>query len=304
MQAATQVPKRLLGSTGEQVSMIGLGGFHLSVPSADEAVRIVHVALDAGIDFMDNSWDYDKGSSEERMGRALRERRDEAFLMTKVDGRTKDAARRQLEESLRRLRTDRIDLWQFHEVIRFEDAEQLFSQGGIEAALEARDRGEVRFIGFTGHKDPDIHLHMLEVADREGFRFDAVQMPVNVMDAHYRSFGERVLPVLQDAGIAVLGMKPMGSGDILASGVVDARTCLRYALTLPTSVVITGCDSMGRLEQAVDVATHFEPMTPAEIRDVMERTAPEAAGGDFEAYKTTNRHDGTAAHPEWLGEIS
>jgi aryl-alcohol dehydrogenase-like predicted oxidoreductase len=296
------VPKRELGVTGERVSMIGLGGFHLSKPSAEEAVRIVHAALDAGIDFLDNSWDYDNGSSEERMGAALAGgKRDQAFLMTKVDGRTRESALKQLDESLRRLRTDHVDLWQFHEVIRLEDADLLFDRGGIEAAMEAVDAGKVRYIGFTGHKDPEMHLHMLEVAERHDFHFDAVQMPLNVMDAHYRSFEMRVLPKLVHDGIAALGMKPMGDGTILESGVVDARTCLRYALSLPTSVVITGCDSMERLQQAIDVATHFEPMSHAEVAEVLEHTKPLAEAGTFERYKSTNVHDGTAMHPEWLG---
>jgi aryl-alcohol dehydrogenase-like predicted oxidoreductase len=258
----TRVPRRQLGSTGESVSMLGLGGFHLSKPTEAEAIRIVHAALDAGLDFLDNSWDYAQGSSEERMGKALEGRRDQAFLMTKVDGRTKVAARAQLEESLQRLRTDHVDLWQFHEVIRFEDAEQLFERGGMEAAIQARDRGQVRFIGFTGHKDPDIHLHMLHTARAHGFHFDTVQMPVNVMDAGYeRSFIERVLPVLEAERVGVLGMKPIGDGTILEAGVIDAPTCLRFALSLPTDVVITGCDTIGRLKQALQVAATFQPMT-------------------------------------------
>jgi aryl-alcohol dehydrogenase-like predicted oxidoreductase len=304
VETQTQVPRRKLGSTGESVSMIGLGGFHLSKPSEGEAIRIVQAALEAGIDFLDNSWDYDKGSSEERMGKALQGRRDQAFLMTKVDGRTKQAANQQLEESLRRLRTDHVDLWQFHEIIRFEDAELVFSQGGMEAALEAREAGKVRFIGFTGHKDPDIHLHMLDVAKRHGFVFDAVQMPINVMDAGYeRSFVQRVLPILAAESIGVLGMKPIGDGTILKTGAIDARTCLRYALSARTDVVITGCDSMERLQQAVDVATHFEPMSTDEISELLARTAQFAKLGDYERYKTTNAHDGTSANPEWLGDI-
>lgn len=300
----TQVPRRKLGSTGETVSMIGLGGFHLSKPSEDEAIRIVHAALDAGIDFLDNSWDYDGGSSEERMGRALEGRRDQAFLMTKVDGRTKDAARQQLDESLRRLRTDHVDLWQFHEIIRFEDADLVFSQGGMEAAIEARDAGKVRFIGFTGHKDPDIHVHMLDVARRNGFVFDTVQLPVNVMDAAYeRSFVQRVLPILVAEEIGVLGMKPIGDGTILSTGAIDAPACLRYALSAATDVVITGCDSMDRVRQAIDVATRFEQMTPDEVSQLLSRVAQYAKSGEYERYKTTNAHDGTSANPEWLGDI-
>lgn len=304
MVSENAVPRRRLGATGQTVSMIGLGGFHLSKPSEGEAVRIVHAALDAGIDFLDNGWDYDNGSSEERLGKALRGRRDEAFVMTKVDGRTKEAATSQLEESLRRLGTDHVDLWQFHEVIRFEDAETVFDRGGIEAAIEAQRAGKVRFIGFTGHKDPDIHLHMLHVAARNDFRFDTVQMPLNVMDAaSERSFTERVLPVLVAEEIGALGMKPMGDGTILASGHVDAPTCLRFALSLATDVVITGCDSMERLEQALTAARTFEPMTAQEQRRVLEQVAHDAQDGRYERYKSTNAHDGTAAHPEWLGVI-
>lgn len=301
-RAEGRVPKRELGSTGERVSIVGLGGFHLSKPSETEAVRIIHAALDAGIDFMDNSWDYDNGSSEERMGKALEGRRDQAFVMTKVDGRTKEAATRQLDESLRRLRTDHVDLWQHHEIIRFEDADRLFAEGGMEAAIEAREAGKVRFIGFTGHKDPDMHLHMLNVAERNGVRIDTVQMPVNILDHSYeRSFVQRVLPVLVAQRIGVIGMKPLADGRILETGLVDAPTCLRYALSVATDVVVTGCESMERLQQAIDVAASFVRMDAHEVRDLVERTASAAKYGAYERYKTTNAHDGTAREPAWLG---
>jgi predicted aldo/keto reductase-like oxidoreductase len=299
---------RELGSTGEKVSAIGVGGAHLAMKRVDEklAVSIVRGAVDRGINFMDNSWDYHAGESEKRMGKALRDGyREKVFLMTKIDGRSKKEAARQLDECLRRLRTDRIDLVQHHEVIRYEDPYRIFDPEGAHAALqEARQAGKIRFIGFTGHKDPQIHLHTLEVADASGVTFDAVQLPLNVMDAHFRSFERRVLPELTRRGIAVLGMKSMGDGVILKSGAVSARECLRYALTLPTSVVITGIDSMEILDQAVSVASGFQPMDDAEVRALLARTAPAAARGEFELFKTSSLFDATAQNPDWLGEES
>jgi len=235
---------RLLGKTGERVSPIGLGGWHLGLPTVTEklSLRIVRSAIDRGLTFMDNSWDYNDGASEIRLGKALRDGyREKAFVMTKIDGRSKQEATGQRSESLRRLRTDRIDLFQRHEVIRFEDPHRIFDPEGANAALvEARTAGKLRYIGFTGHKDPHIHLHTLEVAKEHGFDFDTVQMPLNVMDAHYRSFEKLVLPNLVKQNIGVLGMKSMANGIILKSGTVTAAECLQYALTLPTSVVITG----------------------------------------------------------------
>jgi predicted aldo/keto reductase-like oxidoreductase len=299
---------RELGSTGEKVSAIGVGGAHLAMKRVDEklAVSIVRGAVDRGINFMDNSWDYHAGESEKRMGKALRDGyREKVFLMTKIDGRSKKEAARQLDECLRRLRTDRIDMVQHHEVIRYEDPYRIFDPEGAHAALqEARQAGKIRFIGFTGHKDPQIHLHTLEVADASGVTFDAVQLPLNVMDAHFRSFEKRVLPELTRRGIAVLGMKSMGDGVILKSGAVSARECLRYALTLPTSVVITGIDSMEILDQAVSVASGFQPMDDAEVRALLARTAPAAARGEFELFKTSSLFDATAQNPDWLGEES
>src|SRR6266704_3369814 len=245
---------RELGRTGEQVSAIGIGGWHLGLPEVSEqlAMLIVRRAIDAGVTFMDNSWDYNGGASEIRMGKALRDGyREKVFLMTKIDGRSKAEATRQLEESLRRLQTDRVDLVQHHEMIRFEDPHRIFDVDGANAALvEARRVGKLRFIGFTGHKDPHIHLHTLEVAKEHGFAFDTVQMPLNVMDAHYRSFEKLVLPELVKQKIGVLGMKSMANGIILKSRTVTPIECLHYALNLPTSVVITGCDSMEILDQA------------------------------------------------------
>jgi aryl-alcohol dehydrogenase-like predicted oxidoreductase len=297
---------RTLGRTGEKVSAVGVGGFHLSLDHVDEelATRIVRSAIDRGITFMDNSWDYNGGESERRMGRALAGGyRDEVFLMTKIDGRSKEAARRQLEESLRRLDTEQIDLVQHHELIRFEGPDRIFRAGGAqEALLEAREEGKIRYIGFTGHKDPHVHLHMLDVAAQHGFAFDAVQMPLNVLDAHFRSFEKLVLPRLVRDGIGVLGMKSMADGSILESGVASAEECLRYALSLPTSVVITGIDSLEILDQAVRVASEFEPLTDDEREALLARTAGTAATGEVELFKTSSVFDGTAQHPEWLGE--
>jgi len=262
-----RVARRPLGRTGAEVSMIGLGGYHLGLPSESDALRIAHEAMDHGVTFLDNCWDYHDGESERRMGKAIAGRRDLAFLMTKLDGRTASAAASQLDESLRRLGTDHLDLVQIHEVIRPTDPARVFGPGGaIEALVRARESGKTRFIGFTGHKSPDIHLAMLAEAERHGFRFDTVQMPLNVMDAQYESFEKRVLPVLASQGIGVLGMNPMGSGVILESGVVSAVDCLRYALSLPTSVVITGIDSLGVLRQNLATALAFAPLTGPRAR--------------------------------------
>jgi aryl-alcohol dehydrogenase-like predicted oxidoreductase len=297
---------RMLGRTGQRVSAIGLGGWHLGLPHVDEqlSLRIVRHAIDEGITFLDNSWDYNDGASEIRVGKALRDGyRDKVFLMTKIDGRSKREALRQLDESLRRLQTDHIDLVQHHEVIRFDDPHRVFDDEGSNAALiEARQMGKLRYIGFTGHKDPQIHLHMLEVASEHGFVFDAAQMPLNLMDAHYRSFAKLVVPELVRQRIGVLGMKSIGNGILLKSNTVTAVECLRYALNLPTSVVITGCDSMQVLEQALDVGKTFRPMSDAEVDALLAKTKPAAARGEFELFKTTSIFDSTATHPAWLGE--
>ena len=302
----TTIPLRSLGRTGVQVSCIGLGGWHLALPQVDGklAERIMHGAIERGITFFDNCWDYNDGASEERMGKALEgERRQRVFLMTKIDARSKKDAARQLEQSLKRLRTDCIDLVQHHEVLRFEDADRILRDEGAQAALEeARRAGKLRFIGFTGHKDPRIHLHTLEVAREHGVRFDAVQLPLNVMDAHFRSFERLVLPELVRDGIGVLGMKSMANGRILHAGVVSATECLHYALGLPTSVVITGCDSMETLEQAADAAHTFRPLSDAARAELLARTESLALGGEYELFKTTSIYDGTAQNPDWLGE--
>ncbi|HSU14139.1 aldo/keto reductase [Longimicrobium sp.] len=302
----TSMPYRTLGRTGERVSAIGLGGWHLALPSVDKelAIRIVRSAIDRGVTFMDNSWDYNEGASERRMGKALKDGyRQKVFLMTKIDGRSRKAAARQLDESLERLKTDYVDLVQHHEIIRYEDPHRVFDENGAHAALlEAKAAGKVRYIGFTGHKDPHIHLHMLEVAREHGFTFDAAQMPLNVMDAHYRSFERLVVPELQRQGIGVLGMKSMANGIILKSGTVTATECLHYALNLPTSVVITGCDSMEVLDQAITAAESFRPMDAAQVGALLARTAEAAARGRFEPFKTSSIFDATASNPDWLGD--
>jgi len=300
-----EIPYRMLGSTGEKVSMVGLGGFHLgNKPTTKEAENIIHSALDRGINFLDNSWDYNDGESEIRVGKALKGGyRDKAFVMTKIDGRTKKAAAEQIDESLKRLQVDHVDLMQFHEIIRMEDPDRIFAAGGaIEAMQEAKAAGKVRYIGFTGHKDPSIHLRMLEIADKHSFKFDTAQMPLNVMDAHFRSFQHQVVPVLVKKGIGVLGMKSMGSGYILKSNTVNPIECLHYAMNLPTSVVITGVDSMPILEQAIEAARTFKPMGKDEVDALLSRTELAASEGKFELFKTENRFDSTAQNPQWLGE--
>jgi aryl-alcohol dehydrogenase-like predicted oxidoreductase len=298
------LPKRALGKTGVKVSILGLGGSHIGYPELTdrESVALIRRAIDGGIDFLDNCWDYNAGKSEERMGKALQGGyRERVFLMTKIDGRTRAAATEQLEQSLTRLRTDMIDLVQIHEVIRMSDPKRCFAPGGaIEALLAARDAGKLRFIGFTGHKDPAIHLAMLAVASKHGFVFDAVQMPLNVMDFHFNSFEIQVLPVLVDNGIGALGMKSMGSGDILDSQVVSPEECLRYALTLPVSVVISGMDSVEVLEKNLDIARSFKPLSDATRRELLSRTSKAAHRGEYEKFKTSEKYDGTAKHPSWL----
>jgi predicted aldo/keto reductase-like oxidoreductase len=303
---ASAMSYRTLGGTGEKVSAIGLGGSHVGKPeklSEQETIRIIRTALDRGLNFLDNSWDYNDGQSELRMGKALRDGyREKAFVMTKIDGRTKQEAAKQLDESLRRLQVDHVDLLQHHEVIRFEDPDRIFAPGGaMEALLDAKKAGKLRYIGFTGHKDPHVHLYMLEVAARHGFHFDAVQMPLNVMDAHYRSFEKLVLPELLKQKIGVLGMKSIGSGVILKSRTASAIECLHYALHLPTSVVITGIDSMEILEQAFEAVRTFQPMSSQAVSALLAKTAKAAAEGRYELFKTSTVFDATAQNPEWLG---
>jgi aryl-alcohol dehydrogenase-like predicted oxidoreductase len=302
----SEMPTRRLGRTGVEVSLIGLGGWHLGFKYIDEelSIRIIRTAIDNGVNFMDNCWDYNEGASEIRMGKALRDGyRERAFLMTKIDGRTKEEATKQLDESLKRLNVDHIELVQHHEILRFEDPHRIFDEKGANAALlEARDAGKIRFIGFTGHKDPRIHLYMLQVASEYGFTFDTVQMPLNVMDAHYRSFEKMVLPELVKQDLGVLGMKPLANGLILESNTVSATECLQYAMNLPTSTVITGCESMEDLDQALNAARTFQPMSEQQVKDLLSKTKQAASRGEYELFKTTSVYDGTATHPEWLGE--
>ena len=294
---------RMLGRTGEKVSAIGLGGYHIGSPEEQEGIKIIRTAIDRGITFMDNCWDYHNGESETRMGKALRDGyREKVFLMTKIDGRTKQSAAKQIDESLKRLQTDRVDLMQHHEVIRVEDPDRIFAEGGAqEAMLDAKKAGKIRYIGFTGHKDPFVHLRTLEVARGHQFHFDAVQMPLNVMDAHFRSFGQKVLPELIKDGIGVLGMKPLASGAILQTKTAQAIECLHYALNLPTSVVITGIDSMKFLDQAFEAVRTFKPMNETQVTALLARTKEAAASGKYELFKTTPRFDATAQNPHWLG---
>jgi len=304
-ETRNRIPYRILGRTGEKVSAIGIGGYHLGRPGleADESIRIVRSALDEGINFLDNCWDYNGGESEIRMGKALRDGyRQKAFLMTKIDGRDKATATSQINDSLKRLQTDRIDLLQFHEIIRESDPDRIFATGGaLEAVQQARKAGKVRYIGFTGHKSPEVHLKMLATASSHQFRFDAVQMPLNVMDHHFSSFETEVLPVLLKENIGVLGMKPMGDHFILQSKTVTAVECLHYPMNLPTSVVITGCDSLPILEQALNAARSFQPMSKEQVATLLAKTAQAARSGEYELYKTSHHFDGTFQNPQWLG---
>ncbi len=303
------IPYRTLGHTRVRVSCIGMGGYHLGKKevSEQEAIRLVHTGVDRGINFLDNSWDYNEGESEKRVGKAVKEGnlRNRVFVMTKNDGRTVEEFNKQLEESLSRLQMDHIDLMQFHEIIRYEDPDRIFAQGGaIEAAVAAQKAGKVRYIGFTGHKDPHIHLYMLEVADRHKFAFDTVQMPVNVMDAHFRSFGKLVLPELVKRNIGALGMKAMGDSTILKSQVVTALECLHYSLNQPVSVQITGIDKPEILDQAIHAAQTYQNVSKEQIAGILARTQPQAMDGRWELFKTSAVFDSTASHPQWLGGVS
>ncbi len=305
VDSTTGMPYRTLGRTGVRVSIVGLGGHHVgrSSVSQDESTRILRTGLDSGVNFLDNCWDYNDGLSEIRMGIALKDGyREKAFLMTKLDGRTAKAAQQQLEESLKRLLTDHIDLIQIHEVIRMDDPERVFAQGGsLEYLEKAKKEGKVRFIGFTGHKSPEMHLHMIETATKHNYTFDTVQMPLNAMDAHFDSFGNKVIPVAKKLNMGILGMKPMGDGIILKSNTVTPVECLRFAMHLPVSVVITGCDSMQILHQALDTAKNFRGLDAAEVSSILKKTETVAQKGEFELYKTSHNFDGTYHNPQWLG---
>ncbi len=298
------MPYRTLGRTGEKVSLLGLGGYHIGTQRDEqESIRIIHTAIDSGINFLDNCWDYHDGVSEVRMGKALQDGyRKKIFLMTKTDGQLKDICARQLDECLRRFQVDMIDLVQFHEVVRMGDPDRIFGpNGAAEALLAARKAGKIRYIGFTGHKDPEIHLKMLRTASAHGFRFDTVQMPLNLLDAHYHSFAKKVVPVLVEHGIGVLGMKPLASGIIPTEKFATATECLHYAMNLPTSVVINGCDSLERLKQGIEAAQTFRPLEAGELSALLAKTAKFGGDGKYEPFKTTVQFDGTTTNPQWLG---
>jgi aryl-alcohol dehydrogenase-like predicted oxidoreductase len=301
---STHMIYRELGRTGERVSAIGIGGYHLGKQQdPDESIRLLRTAIDRGITFMDNCWDYNGGISEVRMGQALRDGyRQKVFLMTKIDGRDKNTAARQIEQSLGRLQTDVIDLLQFHEVIRLDDPDVIFAPGGaIEAVQEARQAGKLRYIGFTGHKDPSVHLRMFETADKHAFHFDTVQMPINVMDAHFRSFLNGVAPVAQQHGTAILAMKTFGDPYILHSKTVTPIEALHFGLNSPASVVITGIDSPEILDQAFQAVESFRPLDQQQVTAILAKTKGAAMTGNFELFKTSSHYDGTIKNPSWLG---
>jgi uncharacterized protein len=295
---------RELGQTGERVSAIGIGGYHLGKQQdPDESIRLLRAAIDRGITFMDNCWDYNGGISEVRMGQALRDGyRQKVFLMTKIDGRDKHTAAIQIEQSLGRLQTDVIDLLQFHEVIRLDDPDVIFAPGGaMEAVQEAKQAGKIRYIGFTGHKDPSVHLRMFETAGMHSFHFDTVQMPINVMDAHFRSFLNEVAPVAQERGTAILAMKTFGDPYILKSNTVTPMEALHFGLNSPASVVITGIDSPAILDQAFQAVESFKPMDRQQVAAILAKTKESAMTGKFELFKTSSHYDGTIKNPSWLG---
>jgi predicted aldo/keto reductase-like oxidoreductase len=301
---SSETSYRTLGRTGEKVSMLGLGGHHIGrIRDDQESIQLIRSAIDRGINFMDNAWDYHSGGSERLMGQALQNGyRQKVFLMTKLDGRTKAEATRQINDSLRALQTDHIDLVQHHEVIRMEDPDRIFApNGAMEAVVEAQTAGKIRYIGFTGHKDPAVHLRMLDVAAQNNFRFDTVQMPLNVMDAHFRSFEREVLPRLVRDQIGVLGMKSMGDPYILRSNTVTPIECLHYAMNLPVATVITGIESMDILNQALEAIRTFEPMNQSQVTTLLNKTREAATKGEYERYKTSSQFDSTAMNPAWLG---
>jgi aryl-alcohol dehydrogenase-like predicted oxidoreductase len=299
------MPYRELGRTGERVSLIGLGGAHIGFGGSGrdaDSIALMRRASDSGITFFDNSWDYNDGVSEERMGKALKDGyRDRVFLMTKTDSHSAAGFNTQLETSLKRMQTDMIDLVQIHEVIRMNDPEVVFAPGGtMDAAIAAKKAGKLRYIGFTGHKDPSIHLHMIDYAEKHGFHFDTLQMPINIMDAHFRSFQHQVIPVANAKGIGVLAMKTFAFGAIIRANVADPIDMLHYSMTLPVSVVVTGMDTMPRLEQALTAARTFKPMTQDQIATLLAKSKDLAADGHLELFKTSPSFDGTSRNPDWL----
>jgi len=293
--SATGMPTRVLGRTGERVSIVGVGGWHIgAVKDEPEAIKIVHAAMDEGITFFDNAWDYQDGHAEEVMGKALAMdgRRKKVFLMTKNCERDYEGSKRNLEESLRRLKTDHLDLWQFHEMVYDNDPDWVFEKGGIKAALEARKEGKVRFLGFTGHKDPRIHAKMLGKPQE----WDTAQMPVNVMDPHYRSFLNEVVPLCLKKNVGVIGMKGLGggypNGRFLTEVGLTSDECYRFCLSQPVTVQVMGINSMQQLKQDVALARSFKPLSPDENRKLMSRVKDLAGDGRHELFKSTKVFDG------------
>lgn len=298
-----EMPMRTLGRHKEKVSLIGFGGYHLA-NAADEqtAIRLVRTAIDNDITFMDNCWDYHDGKSEVWMGNALRDGyRKKVFLMTKIDGQTRESASRQIEESMRRLQTDVIDLLQFHEIVRPGDPERIFTAGGMEAVLEAKKAGKIRYVGFTGHKSPEYMLSMIAMGKKHGMIFDSVQMPLSALDHHFKSFEKEVLPVLVKDGTGVLAMKTLAFGNILKASTLTAAEAHHYAMNLPVSVVITGMETVERVDQALASARTFKPMGKKDVATLLAKTAVPGAKGEFEPFKTDTMFDGTGRNPQWLG---
>ncbi|MBW4024356.1 MAG: aldo/keto reductase [Proteobacteria bacterium] len=300
---------RILGTTGQRVSIIGMGGFHLAKPepngpTTEDAIRIVRTGLDAGLNFCDNCWDYNGGESEIRLGKALRDGyRQKAFLMTKIDGRTAKAAMGQLETSLKRLQTDHLDLLQFHEIIRWDDPDRVFAEGGaLEAVLKAQQQGKLKYIGFTGHKSPKIHRKMFEVAEKHNFHFDTVQMPVNIMDAHFESFQNMIFPIAQQQKTAVLAMKTFGDTFIYQAHVAPPVELLHYGMSQPVAVVITGCDHLSILQQALDAVRSYQPMSQQAQQALLAKSAAIGDTGKTEKYKVSHHFDSTMQHPNYLTE--
>ena len=288
--SATGIPTRPLGRSGERIPIVGLGGYHIGVPEEGEAIRIMHEAIDQGMTFFDNSWDYHDGGSEQVVGKALATggRRDKVFLMTKVCDRDYAGAKRHLEDSLRRLQTDRLDLWQFHEINWDVDPEWVFEKGGIKAAIEARQQGKVRYIGFTGHRDPAHHLKMIA----QPFEWDTVQMPINLLDAHYRSFQTSVVPACRERTISVIGMKALAGGIIPKQLGIDASLCRRFALSLPITTLVCGIQSRENLLQDLKLARGFTPISESEIKQLLAQTEKPGSDGKLEPWKTTDYGSG------------
>jgi predicted aldo/keto reductase-like oxidoreductase len=298
---------RILGTTGQRVSIVGMGGFHLAKPepngpTTEDAIRIIRTGIDNGVNFCDCAWDYNKGESEIRLGKALRDGyRQKAFLMTKIDGRTAESATAQLETSLRRLQTDHLDLLQFHEIIRWDDPDRIFADGGaLEAMLKAQQQGKFKYIGFTGHKSPQIHRKMFQVAAQHHFHFDTVQMPVNVMDSHFDSFQQMIFPIAEAQKTAVLAMKTFGDTFIYQAHVAPPIELLHYGMSQPVAVVITGCDHLSILQQALEAVRTYQPMSAADQQALLAKSAAIGSTGKTEKYKVSHHFDSTMQHPGYL----